>query len=108
MSRAWRAGSTRTHRRARHALLEHNRRANGGRCTVALDGTRACPVHPGKRCDVCTVTATQAHHVYGYAVTGDDPEHMTPSCGPCNGHLGDPMSGDPAPSPKTNWRSVAG
>lgn len=83
--------------------MDVNASRNHGRCQVALDGTRECPRHPGQRCNVCTYTATQAHHVYGKAVTGDDPRHMVASCGSCNGHLGDPMAGDPPPSPRTSW-----
>lgn len=89
MSRAWRAGSTTAHRRARALVLEANRRDNGGRCTLGLPG--------------CSGRATQAHHVYGRGVTGDDPAHMVAACGPCNLAVGDPMAGDPDPRPRSRW-----
>lgn len=86
MSTSWAGGSTRSHRRARAAVLARD----GGRCQLNIPG-------------ICTGTATCAHHVLGKSVTGDDPAHMIAACAACNGHVGDPRAADPAPRPRTRW-----
>lgn len=103
MSNSWKQGSTRGHRRARALVLANNRATNGGRCTLQIDGSKPCPVHTDRPCQVCTGKATQAHHTRGKKVTGDDPRHMVATCAPCNYHIGDPAKHDPQPTPRTRW-----
>lgn len=90
MSKAWRKGSTRAHRRARALVLANNAATNNGRCTLQIPG-------------VCTSTADQAHHTLGKAITGDDPRYMVAACAACNQHVGDPTAYDPPPTPRTRW-----
>jgi hypothetical protein len=70
--------------------MADNLASNRGRCTLAIP-------------QVCTGDATEAHHVYGKRKTGDDPRHMVAACGPCNRYVGDPLAGDPEPTPRTKW-----
>lgn len=108
MSRGWAGGSTRRWRRDRALCLAENQATNRGRCRAGLDGTRPCPRHPqggpgGAPCSPCTGVATQAHHPHG------QPTHHVPwwdleaLCGPCNGHLGDPLAHQPRHRPITRW-----
>lgn len=110
MSRGWAGGSTRRWRSARAACLAHNARHNGGRCTLALDGTRPCPRHPagqpaprGGVCSPCTGQAQHAHHPDG------QPDRVVPwtalqaVCMACNLHLGDPTAYRPAHRTVTRW-----
>lgn len=86
MSRAWAGGSTATWKPVRRAALQ---RANYT-CELRLPG--------------CTTWATQARHILGRAVTGDDPGYVRASCWPCNRRVGDPAThGDPHPVPRTRW-----
>lgn len=102
MSREWSGGSTRQWRRKRAQVL-----AGGPHpCALALDGTRACPRHPGSplgACRGCTGPATTAHHTRGRAATGDDPGHLVPACSWCNGHVGDPATWPTSHRPVTRW-----
>lgn len=92
MSKAWAGGSTRAWRRVRAFVL--------GR-----DGQR-CQVGPQRRArgerDVCTVVATQGHHLDGKAA-GDDPNRVVASCGPCNLAEGDVTARDPEPTVRAWW-----
>lgn len=85
MSKDWRGGSTRAWRKVRALVLARDRQ----RCQLRVPG-------------VCTTVATEAHHVLGKAL-GDDPAHLVAACGPCNKHVGDPRSLDPAPTPRVWW-----
>lgn len=78
MSAGWGGGSTRKWRRIRAEVLEENRRTNGGRCRVGVEG-------------VCTGEATQVHHTLGIRVTGDDRRYLIATCAACNRHIGDPL-----------------
>ncbi len=78
MSKSWGKGGTRAWRKRRAQVLADNQRASGGRCRLAV-------------ADVCTLAATQVHHVRGRAATGDDPRWLVASCRPCNLHVGDPQ-----------------
>lgn len=89
MSRAWAGGSTRAYRKTRAAVLVANAITHRGACVLALPG-------------VCAGRATQAHHVLGRGVTGDDPRYMVGACGPCNRAVGEPEP-DPEPMPRTRW-----
>jgi hypothetical protein len=100
---AWARGSTRRWRRTRAHALAENGRTNGGRCAVALNGSRPCPKHPQRRCAPCTGKANTVHHTRGRAVTGDDPRFLLASCTPCNLHIGEPDTAGPQPSPVTKW-----
>ena len=51
----------------------------------------------------CTIEATQVHHVYGRAVTGDDPAHCVAACWPCNRAAGTPSKDEPRSIPRTAW-----
>ena len=81
----WTSGSTRAHRRVRTQVLERD----GGVCQIRRPG--------------CTHIATQAHHVLGRAVTGDDPSHLVAACASCNLDVGDPQRSDPQPLGRTAW-----
>jgi hypothetical protein len=85
-SRHWVGGSTRAHRKARALVLTRA----GHRCQVRDER-------------VCTVVATEAHHVLGRGVTGDDAAHMIAACRPCNLAIGDPIAHDPQPRPMGWW-----
>lgn len=76
MSRNWAGGSTPRWRRVRAEVLALNAVRNAGRCTLQLEG--------------CTGTATQAHHVLGRSVSGDDPRYIVAACARCNQRTGDP------------------
>ncbi|MFJ8966060.1 hypothetical protein ACIRG5_42390 [Lentzea sp. NPDC102401] len=83
MSKGWTGGSTRQWRRTRAAVLEQNQLDTGGRCTVQIP-------------TICTRWADTVHHTKGRAITGDDPAHLVASCTPCNLHIGDPQTHNPA------------
>lgn len=85
MSKSWTGGSTRSWRITRAAVLARD----GHRCQLRLDG--------------CTTVATQAHHLLGREVAGDDPEHLVASCASCNLRTGNPRAADPKPTPRTRW-----
>ncbi|WP_410669143.1 hypothetical protein [Amycolatopsis sp. cmx-4-68] len=88
---AWDKGSTRAWRRIRAAVLEENRRTNGGRCAVGVPG-------------VCTGgQATCVHHTQGRDVTGDDPRYLVASCRACNLHIGQPSKRSPRPRKVSKW-----
>lgn len=89
MSRAWAKGSTRAWRTVRAAVLEANQVANGGRCTLRLEG--------------CTGRATQAHHTRGREVSGDDPRYLAAACAHCNRKAGKPGSTNPRPKRVSSW-----
>jgi hypothetical protein len=94
VSKAWRNGSTRTHREARALVLARD----GYRCRIATPGE--WPKWGGMA--RCLVRADCVHHTKGYAVTGDDPAFMVAACTPCNLKVGQPKV-DPAPRPVTEW-----
>jgi len=66
----------------------------------ALKGQQCTLKVPG----ICTVRATEVHHVRGWRA-GDDVRHLEPACQPCNLKLGDPTAraSDPEPQPRTAW-----
>lgn len=74
MSSAWRGGSTRAWRKVRAAVLKRD----GHTCQLRLDG--------------CTLAADCVHHLYGRAVTGDDPAYLVASCRHCNLVVGEPAA----------------
>ena len=91
----WTGGSTRRWRRIRAAVLDRD----GHQCRTHAEGwCAALPRH------VCTVTATQVHHLDG-KVHGDDPQRLRASCATCNRLIGDPQANkvDPLPQPRTAW-----
>lgn len=90
MSSAWAKGSDRRWRKTRAAVLAENLRTNHGRCTLHIRG-------------VCTGQATQVHHVKGRSVTGDDLRWLAACCRECNGHIGQPGKGNPAPKRVSRW-----
>lgn len=85
MPSGWVNGSTYAHRKAREQVMERD----GYLCRIRLPG--------------CTEVATQAHHVHGKSVTGDDPALMVAACAWCNQRVGDPRATDPQPTPRTRW-----
>jgi len=87
MSRAWAGGSTRAWRKIRLAVLRRDHEL----CRLRLPG-------------ICTIHATEVHHVHGRAITGDDPRFLVAACSACNNKLGDPQQNkDPKPQPRTKW-----
>jgi hypothetical protein len=67
------------------------------RSVLSRDGYR-CRI---RRLDVCTGTAEQVHHTFGWKVTGDDPSYMMAACTACNAAVGEPMkSSNPPVRPK--------
>lgn len=94
MSRDWKGGSTRRHRKARAAVLARD----GYRCMIAIPGE--WPAWGGMR--RCLGRATCVHHTRGKGVTGDDPAFMVAACQPCNLKVGQPKV-DPQPRPLTEW-----
>jgi hypothetical protein len=93
MSVAWhKKGDRAAHERARRLVLAANVERTGGVCQAKVPG-------------VCTRgQATEAHHVLGRAVTGDDPRYMIAVCRPCNASIGDPMRvADPPARPVSRW-----
>lgn len=78
MSRAWAKGSTRAWRIVRKGVLDANLVANGGRCTLRMQG--------------CTGRATQAHHTRERHLVGDDPRYIVAACAHCNRKAGKPGS----------------
>lgn len=84
MSRSWEGGSTRAWRRTRALVLTRDHH----RCQLTLPG--------------CTTTATEVHHQQGKG-QGDDPASLVAACGPCNRKIGDPTTGDPRATPRTQW-----
>lgn len=89
MSRAWAKGSTRAWRRVRASVLQLNVEANGGRCTLQLEG--------------CTGRATQAHHTRDRAIMGDDPRYLVATCAQCNRKAGRPEASSPKPKRVSRW-----
>jgi 5-methylcytosine-specific restriction endonuclease McrA len=87
MSRTWAGGSTRAWRKVRHHVLTRD----AYRCQLRLPG--------------CTAAATAAHHTRPRAVVGDDPRFLVAACARCNAQVGDPGRLDPAPTPRTRWRT---
>lgn len=85
MSRSWQKGSTRAWRRTRALVLARD----GHRCQLRLQG--------------CTGQATQAHHVLGRSVTGDDMAHIVAACAHCNRKVGDPTRANPGPRRVSRW-----
>lgn len=91
----WGSGSTREWRRIRAQVLARD----SHRCQLAIAGT-------------CKTKADCVHHLYGKAVTGDNPRYLVAACTPCNLRVGDPQRGDstgrgkhhdPPPTPRTKW-----
>jgi hypothetical protein len=72
MAGGWGKGSTRAWRRVRATVLARD----GNLCQLRLPG--------------CTRIATCVHHVYGRAVTGDDPRWLAAACQHCNLRIGQP------------------
>jgi hypothetical protein len=69
----------------RKQMMAENVLNNSGKCTLAIP-------------DVCTGTATQAHHTLGVCAGLLGP--IVPACGPCNTRLGDVTKGkDPVGGP---------
>ena len=89
MSRNWAKGSTRAWRKTRAMVLEANQVANGGRCTLRLQG--------------CTGRATQAHHTRDRAIVGDDPRDLAAACAHCNRKAGRPEATSPKPKRVSRW-----
>lgn len=90
-SKNWKQGSTRAWRNIRQQILVNNQINNKGRCELQIPGT-------------CTGPATEVHHTYGRAMTGDDPRYLQAVCKACNLRIGDPTQGpDPVSNPKTHW-----
>jgi 5-methylcytosine-specific restriction endonuclease McrA len=85
MSRSWQKGSTRAWRRIRARVLARDQY----QCQLRLQG--------------CTGAATQAHHVLGRAVTGDDMAHLVAACAQCNRKVGDPTKASPQPRRVSRW-----
>lgn len=85
MSKAWSRGSTAAWRRTRAAVLARD----GHRCQLKLDG--------------CTTRATQAHHLRGREVSGDNPQYLVAACQACNLAVGDPRRHDPPMRAHTRW-----
>lgn len=84
MSSNWKAGSTKGWRRVRAFVLYRD----GNKCQLRIKG-------------VCTVVATQVHHLVGRAVSGDDPKYLAASCRPCNLKIGEPAF--QKPKQVSNW-----
>ena len=102
MSTSWKRGSTSAWRKIREFVL----RRDGFRCRAHADGW--CDMVPGRH--TCTVRAElggrhtgHAHHVYGRAVSGDDPAAIVAACAACNRHIGEPGKHIPQPKPVTRW-----
>jgi hypothetical protein len=89
MSRSWSTGSTTQWRRVRARVLSLNQERNGGRCTLGLRG--------------CTGQADTVHHIYGKAITGDDPRFLAAVCQACNLRVGDPQQSNPQPKRVSRW-----
>lgn len=93
----WAAGSTRTWRRVRAAVL-----ARDGRCRAHADGWCARAGRTGVH--TCTGRAEHAHHVLGRGRTGDDPAYLVAACAACNLFIGDPTAHqDPPLTTITRW-----
>lgn len=90
MSSSWESGSTPQWRRIRARVLRDNQTVTGGRCQLAI---------PRK----CTGHATQVHHVYGRAVTGDDPRYLVATCRACNLAAGEPETNPVSPKRVSRW-----
>lgn len=82
MAGHWTGGSTRTWRKTRERILERD----GHVCQLQIP-------------EVCTHTATQAHHTRDRDIVGDDPAHLIAACAPCNIRVGNPVTTDPDPLP---------
>jgi 5-methylcytosine-specific restriction endonuclease McrA len=89
MSKAWAAGSSTRWRKLRARILADNTRTNQGLCQLRLRG--------------CTGQANVVHHIYGRAITGDDPAHLQAVCRHCNLKAGDPTTNHPMPRRVTRW-----
>ena len=100
MSRSWSGGSTRRWRTVRAGVLAANRAQHGGRCQLQVGV--ACPRHDRPCPGVCTGTADTVHHARGKRY-GDDPRYLVAACAGCNGHVGDPATFSPQPTPRSRW-----
>ena len=56
-----------------------------------------------KIADCCTTIGTQAHHTLGWAITGDNPQHLVAACMACNLRIGEPSGPDPEPRRDRRW-----
>ena len=82
MAGHWQGGSTRAWRRTREQILERD----GWVCQLQIP-------------EVCTHTATHAHHTQDRDQVGDDPAFLVAACAPCNIRTGNPVTTDPDPLP---------
>ncbi|WP_030437381.1 hypothetical protein [Actinoplanes subtropicus] len=95
---SWADGSTRRWRATRAAVLARD----GYLCRAHADGwcdrSGAAPHQCTGRADLTGPHAGHAHHVYGRAVTGDDPQFVVSACRSCNLAIGEPEfpQSDPA------------
>ena len=76
----------------RALVLARNQVENGGRCTLAIEGT-------------CVDVADCVHHKLGRALTGDhDERYLMAVCTACNRKVGDPQRlPDPPARPVSMW-----
>lgn len=89
MSKAWRKGSTSAWRRTRAQVLMSNLVDNNGLCTLQLPG--------------CTQHANVVDHIYGRAITGDDPKYLRAVCASCNSRHNPHTQPDPPSNPHDRW-----
>jgi 5-methylcytosine-specific restriction endonuclease McrA len=86
VTNSWTKGSSRAWRQVRLFVLNRD----GYLCQLRL----SC----------CTGLATEAHHVLGRQITGDDPQFIVASCKRCNLRVGTPSGhADPAHTARTSW-----
>jgi len=97
MSRNWKSGSTPKWRRVRLYVLQRDKY----RCQINIPGEWTTTNGTVAR---CLEVATEVHHTFGRAVTGDDPAYLVAACRACNIKVGDPLKNpDPPHKPRTRW-----
>lgn len=92
MSNVWARGSSAEWRRTREEVMEAYR--------DPLTGVVKCQI---AHQDICTGVATSVHHTRSRRIHGDDKRWLLPACQACNNREGSPESGDPEPTPGTQW-----